>query len=471
MPTFVLNDFSGWIAQENFSWSQWQVAYLENINIDERKYMKLEQAFASPTALWSFNETINQMVETPNGVIQIWPTKTFLTGWDVSSTVAWGQRVEFFSDGASGQYNIIFQSANIYKTNSTITSTTSVVHWVSATTTASCIDWNDVLFAKANVIYRVDVSLATPWTPTVEIDTIPAWSVILYMYMYNDVLMVVTRKYQDTIIWTCTYSSATSKFVLYQQDPNIGIRALWAIGDSGNIYWVSNNTIYQFSGVKSQPLRKFGYTSWLVEKTISAPKLHFSNNTLYIADADVIYRFGSRTPWRGWYMRTSSFTDNIQAITENYVHALNGSTNRLYAYANWYRSTWFDISLPYDGWELGLDKSNLAFRASYQLPIGTYTGTQCSIVIAVMTDYMEQVNSTVYVTVATITDSTKRSQTVTVNEINSALDTVWYSSDWNYIRFKITLNGGNELSSIMQKTPKFYWIRAIHNITNDDLKG
>lgn len=46
------------------------------------------------------------------------------------------------------------------------------------------------------------------------------------MYMYNDVLMVVTRKYQDTIIWTCTYSSATSKFVLYVQDPNIGIRVL-----------------------------------------------------------------------------------------------------------------------------------------------------------------------------------------------------------------------------------------------------
>mgnify|MGYP003525434165 FL=1 len=59
MPTFVLNDFSGWIAQENFAWSQWQVAYLENINIDERKYMNLEQAFASPTYLWSFNETIN----------------------------------------------------------------------------------------------------------------------------------------------------------------------------------------------------------------------------------------------------------------------------------------------------------------------------------------------------------------------------------------------------------------------------
>lgn len=50
-------------------------------------------------------------------------------------------------------------------------------------------------------------------------------------------------------------------------------------------------------------------------------------------------------------MRTSSFTDNIQAITENYVHALNGTANRLYAYASGYRSTGFDISLPYDGGE------------------------------------------------------------------------------------------------------------------------
>ena len=35
---------------------------------------------------------------------------------------------------------------------------------------------------------------------------------------------------------------------------------------------------------------------------------------------------------------------------------------------------------------------------------------------------MEQVNATVYVTVATITDSTKRSQTIVVKEINDALD-------------------------------------------------
>jgi hypothetical protein len=65
----------------------------------------------------------------------------------------------------------------------------------------------------------------------------------------------------------------------------------------------------------------------------------------------------------------------------------------------------------------GDEKTGLAFQVGYQLETGT------SIEIGVMTDVMETVNTSTYVTVASITDTTKKKQTVTVNEINQALNT------------------------------------------------
>jgi len=54
-----------------------------------------------------------------------------------------------------------------------------------------------------------------------------------------------------------------------------------------------------------------------------------------------------------------------------------------------------------------------------------------------MTDTMEMSNTSNYTTVATITDTTKKRQYVSVQEINTALG----DSEWQSIRFKITLNG------------------------------
>lgn len=54
---------------------------------------------------------------------------------------------------------------------------------------------------------------------------------------------------------------------------------------------------------------------------------------------------------------------------------------------------------------------------------------------------MELVSTSTYVTVATITDTTRQRQYVGVNEINTALQTASKNSDWQSIRFKKTLNG------------------------------
>ena len=86
-----------------------------------------------------------------------------------------------------------------------------------------------------------------------------------------------------------------------------------------------------------------------------------------------------------------------------------------------------------------------------------------------MTDEMELINPNTYITVATITDSTKRRRYVTVQEINDALSASSRSPEWQYIRFKIILNGGNEASGVMTKTPLAWSMRAVHNNTKDEL--
>lgn len=64
----------------------------------------------------------------------------------------------------------------------------------------------------------------------------------------------------------------------------------------------------------------------------------------------------------------------------------------------------------------GDEKTNLAFQVGYQLKTGT------SIDIGIMTDVMETVNTTTYATLSSITDTAKKKQTFTVDEINQALE-------------------------------------------------
>lgn len=128
---------------------------------------------------------------------------------------------------------------------------------MNANVTASCIDLNTILFAKDNIIYRCDVSLATPLTPTVEINTIPLGSKILCLYVNNNILTIVTKAMSDTVIYMANLNTATNKYALYQNEKIVGVTCLGAVGDRNSIYWVSATTIYQFNGGQSQEMTKF----------------------------------------------------------------------------------------------------------------------------------------------------------------------------------------------------------------------
>ena len=86
-----------------------------------------------------------------------------------------------------------------------------------------------------------------------------------------------------------------------------------------------------------------------------------------------------------------------------------------------------------------------------------------------MTDEMELSSPSTYVTVATIIDTTKQRQYVSVSEINTALETASKNSDWQSIRFKKTLNGAGGSTWARTLTPKLFDIKCIHNEINDEI--
>lgn len=472
---FVINNLTWWMSNDRFFWSKWQAYFLENVDISEQRYVKLDTKSIQINSLGTYNETILAMKETPQWVVQCGYTKVWMGGWDKTGTVAWAYAFEYFGDVLGQQKNVFIQNATCITTNSDITSviwsvwfTAGTGYWVWSSTSV----YGKVLFSNDNIIYEYDP--ATPTTaPVNKNDKIPFGSKIIHLYFYNDILYVVTRKYHDTIIYSMQYvnNAGTTSYSIYNVDNNIWYTCLWAVWNWNSIYWVTPNYIMQYSGWYSQQVSTFWWSSYVnINWFISSPQLTYSTGFLYVSNGSTIYRYWSNKPWRSSYLTSFQAPTTVSAMTANYIHWLVWTDNRLYVLGSSYQTTGTIITLPYDAGVYWDSKSELKFRIWYQLPINTYSGTQCSITVAIMTDYMELNNTVNTVTVATITDKTKQRQYVLVSEINTALSNAWYSNDWQYIRFKITLNWGNESSGNMTRTPIFYDIKAIHNTIKDELE-
>ena len=80
---------------------------------------------------------------------------------------------------------------------------------------------------------------------------------------------------------------------------------------------------------------------------------------------------------------------------------------------------------------------------------------------------MERINAVNYVTVATISDLESSKTDIMLTTIAKALETAGYSSNFGYIRFKITLNSGDPYlpygSAVFRKTPEVFDFYISHN--------
>lgn len=438
-------------------WSANECTYMENISVDNMRFEQLDTTY---TSIWdtTYTFTVNQMVESGGWVISISGSKVFVNTTDRSATVAGANRIEV----TGGLVNYFFDNTNILQTNSGVTAVTNTRSHAGWTVTATVLIYKSILFAIWATIYSYDLN-AIATAPVSLATNIPiiTGSVVKYMYFYNDMLVIVTTKDSDTIIYQVQYGSTW--YSIYSTEIKKGFICYWAIWDSGTVYWTTTDRIFGFQGGNSQELQYVWFTNGLAVWFFwSDPKLAFDKGILYIANGTTIYKY-----WRKFAGRKNSLTirtywESIQAITWNFLHT-QLTTNKIYQISSNYPNSGYSISLPYDTGVYWDEKSNLQFRVGYQLPTGT------SITIGVMTDEMELVSPSTYVTVATITDTTKQRQYVSVWEINTALETAWKNSDWQSIRFKRTLNGAGWSSWARTLTPRLFDIKCIHNEINDEI--
>lgn len=458
MSNFTLTASYNWIAQDKHYWDDWECAYMSDISMSEMRYDRLKMWTVQVYDL-ALTDTFNQLVETPYWLIGVGGSKITLNATDKSATLAGATRMEFIGDTTGVQHNYFFNSSNVYHINGDISSILHTVWHTAWTVTASCISSTDILFAVGGVIYNYDTLTNTIATAC---DTLIAGCTVKYLYFYNDMVVAVTTKGSDTIIYQIQYEWAWT-YTIYSTEHIKGRTCVGAIWDSGIVYWITTTKIFGFQAGSSQEIRYIWYNSSFDEATFTAtPKLAFTDGYLLIWGGTTLYRWWAKSNSRRKALSIQTLPWTLEAISGNY-YLISGTTDKIYGNSSKYPDSGYKISLPYDAGIFWDEKTNLAFQIGYQLETWT------SITVGVMTDEMQMDNTSSYVTVATITDATKKKQTITVDEINQALQTANYNSDWNSIRFKVTLNGAGWSSWLRDYTPYSYEIKCIHNFSNNDL--
>lgn len=440
-----------WISQDPNYGDDWECAYILDISTDKMKYEELAPNYAQSHNLW-VADTITHMLETPQGVISCWNSRVFLAWWDKSATVAWATRVEYMIDASGNQKNYFFQNANVQVTNAGITSVVNPeAKPVSGLTTASCVVYKTILYATGSIIYSYDT-----WADTIgtALSTLTNGVTVKHLYFYNDILVITCTLWSDTIIYQAQYNGTT--YELISTEVKAGILCIWAVGDSGMVYWITTDRIFWFSGGQSKEIR----FSWDI---LFGGNLAFIDGDLLIWYGDKIYKWWAKHAWRrNWLTVRSCPLGTIEYITWRYLHVQFG-TNYIYEWWWKYVNTWNTVSLPYDMWVNGIEKSNLALRVGYRLTTGTSIG------LYIQTDEMIMDNTINWTLIGSITDTTKRNQYFTVGEINTALANDWWKPDWQEIRIKRVMNGGGGTSGARDNTPRFYDLEFIHTQVNERL--
>ena len=448
------------IAQDKFFWDEGECAYMENISNEQMRYATLSPTYylISGGNTW-VTTNVNQLSDTPAWLITCGDSKILLNWGDKSATLAGAKRHEYLFDSSGNQVNYFIDNSNVYQVNSDITSITATdAHaWWSGSVTASCLVYNEILYARGSTILKYDTTTTTTSSLATNVPILTG-STVKYMYFYNDMVYIVTVRGYDTIIYMVQYT--WSGYGIYSREEIKWEVCVGAVGNGAIIYWITTNKIYGFSGTQSTLLRYIWTNNSFEEATFtSTPSLDYYQGFLYIAAGITIWKYGAKYQGRRNSLTIKTFSQTILGITGRYIQT-QATTNYIYTLSSRYPDSGIYITHPFDAWDYSQVKDSLAFRVGYQLTTGT------SITIWVMTDAMEMTNTTTYATVATLSDTTKRVSYIGIQEILTALGA--NSPEWQYLRFKVTLNGGWGSSGARDNTPSIYDITPVYEETENN---
>ena len=349
--------------------------------------------------------------------------------------------------------------------------------------TASCIGAGRIYFAVLNKIYVLDTAVtdptvalsqvkATPWN-----QTIPFGYTIKYIYIYMDVMNVVTTNGKDTTIYQLI-EETTDVWVIRYYHTKQWVVCLWASWEGNSIFWYSKDSIYQSNGTDSQRVK----VVWKNEftETFSATSFcNISDGIFKIADGTVLWEYWHKKPWYWPVLIKKTRNRQITAMSGRIEVFYNG-TSVYWGRDNDFTTApyrdWSYTTLPYEGGVFAQKLEQLALRIGFMLPAySTYTNTSqtCSMTVQVITDEMYAKWITTPVTVSTVTTPAtgvaERYVDINAQEIVDAITAAWHNPDFHYMRITINWLRGDLASTttiygenLWRKTPKLFSVEFIH---------
>lgn len=491
MAELLINNW-GWISDDPFLTRPGECLDMDWIDIRTTpRKIQCSNAFLWPYATITapYNDTLTYVTETIDWLVQSYGAHCYINSTNIDSLVAWSDRhitvwsnasdynsstnpewlrhFFFTYDNSTNPIKIVTYSGWV-RANRTAVNTSwwaSPANIVSNRCTAVCYLWKGaIIFARGNKIYEFNPDTET-LTAGAKIE-LEIGAVVKNLYYYNWQITIIYNIGNDCYIRNATYDGTTYKLTYYA-DINVWEKCLSSTSNRGIIYWISTSGIFQYSG-QSQIVKSYTLSS----SSICA----YSKGILRIADWLNFYEYWVNKPNYGspftkivsslpiyWVTQTYVVTYWTMALTPFTVWFFQDSLNTLYKATNYY------ITAPYTAGQFAMQKKWLWIKIWYRFqPLSSYTTTsiQASITVAVQTDLIERVNSTTYVTVATITDLETNSLDIWLQQITTALQTAWYSPDFWYIRFKITLSAGDPFtwygSVLFRKTPEVFDFYITH---------
>jgi len=491
MATWLWNSFSG-ISDDSFLGRPWE--YLDSSNIDLLDNSRYVDGAKHPiiSEVWAYIAA--PIIKAMDGAYPAFCTvsDTFISfGFSSTNSDGWvggAFLIEqiwtaslpvtyFFKNGYIRQQS--FDGASMPFNNVITTNVPSGIP------TASCMGAGRMYFAVASVIYTLDTSATNPLIALSLVKATPCNSAIpfgykiVYMYIYMDILNVVTTNGKSTTIYQMASSDGGDTFLIQYYHTKQWVVCIGASGDGNNIFWFSSNSIYLSNGTQSEKVKVYG--KFEMGTTFSTNSICTVSDWVFkIADGAQLYEYGHIKPW---YPRILNRKVRWRSIT-----ALHGRLEVFYNSPIGY--AWRDndsllspylnysiMSLPYEAGNFNQLKEGTAIRIGHILPaFSTYTTTVtlCSLLVQVLTDEMEQLGITTPLTVATITTPATgvapRYTDIAVSEINSVITTAGYNPDFNYIKINIVWNAWDLAatttiywSNLWRKSPKFFGAELVHN--------
>lgn len=490
----AITQYFTWLSDDSFFWREWEFYDCNNIDIidnsryiDGAKQLSISEIW---TSLWN-DFTICK----DSGIYPVFASDTDTYIWWFNSSVSdgWQLWAYLIEQIWTESLPVIYWFKNGYIRQQTFNGSWTPFNSVITTNvpsgipTSSCIGAWRIFFAVKNKIWVLDTAITDPTIALSQVkatpanQTIPFGYTIKYIYMYMDVMNVVTTNGKNTTIYQLI-EETTDVWVIRYYHTKQWVICLWASGEGNSIFWYSKESIYQSNGTDSQRVK----VVWKYEfsETFSTNSFcTISDGIFKIADGTIMWEYGHKKPWYWSVLIKKTRNRQITAINSRLEVFYNGTSvyfGRDNNYATAPYRDWSYTTLPYEGSVFAQKLELLALRIGFMLPAySTYISTAqtCSMTVQVLTDEMDAIGITTPITVATITTPTtgvsERYVDIWVSEIVWAIATSWYNPDCHYMR--VTVNGIRwDLSNTFtlywenlgRKTPKLFSIEFI----NKDIK-